>query len=280
MKKRKIIVSVCFVLLLIITVLMPVFDYFTNGKVTSTTIRNTIVLLVGDFLFLIKNVVAYASSDKKTYKTYESEYDYIIGKAFLGKENEKSRKELLRAIDLYNQNKFNLSREKLEKLRTKCVLSSDRYAVDMFIALAYTDSKMYNEAVKSYEKILSYDVSKSDVWSNLGYVYEKQGNFDKSVECYMKSIECDTKNPYPYNNLAQALYSQGYYEDAIEFSKKALEIKSNFYQSANCLALCYCALGDDENSRHYAKIAISNGSNADNLNFVLKKMREVRNTDE
>lgn len=276
MKKRKIIIGVCFFALLGLTVAMPFIDYALNGEVTSKSILGTIALFVGDFLFLIKNVVAYSSPDKKTFEIYESDYKDIIGNAFLQDECKKDRVKLLKAIHLYNQNKFNLSIEMLNKLIPKCQLSSDRYAVLTFIALNYTDMGAYSKAVETYERLLRYDISKSDAWSNLGYVYKKMGDFEKQMECYSHAIENNGKNAYAFNNMAQGLFSAGYYEDAIPYAERALELKPNLHPAASCLALCHCALGNDEECEHYSKIAISNGTSQLGLNTLINNLRAAR----
>ncbi len=276
MKKRKIIISVCFFALLAITIAMPIIDYAMEEKISSGTITKVIILLIGDFLFLIRNVVAYSAADKKTFAIYESEYEHIIGAAFKIPEFKRERTRLLKAIHLYNQNKFNKSIEKLEALLPKCQLSSDRYAVLSFIALCYTDMGAYKKAIEYYEKILNYDSSKSDAWSNLGYVYKKLGDFDNQAQCFLKAIENDPHNAYAHNNLAQALFSAGYYEDAIPYAEKALELKANFHPAASCLAMCYCALGNEAECSHYCKIAVANGTNVYGLNTILSNLRIAR----
>lgn len=277
MKKRKIILSICFFLLLVITIAMPVIDYLMNGQVSSNSIKGSVTLLIGDFLFLIRHVVVYSSGDKKTFAVYESKYENIIGGAFATPEYKKERHKLLVAIDLYNQNKFNKAIDAFNELLPKCQLSSERYAVLMFMGLCYTDMGANEMAIKTYEKLLSYDMSKSEAWSNLGYVYKKMGNFEKQVECYTQAISFDKSNPYAYNNMAQALFTQGLYEEAIPYAVKALEIKANLHQSASCLSMCYCAIGDDEKCEHYAKIAISNGSSEEGLRTLISRLRLARN---
>ena len=276
MKKRKIVLGVCFFLLLAITIAMPIVDYLMNGFVSQNSITGSITLLIGDFLFLVRHVIVYTSGDKKTYAIYESKYGEIIGKAFVLPEQKRERKKLLCAIDLYNQNKFNKAIEKLNELFPKSELSCEKYAVLMFLGLCYTDMGANEMAIKTYEKLLSYDMSKSDAWSNLGYVYKRLGNFEKQVECYTQAISFDKSNPYAYNNLAQALFTQGLYEEAIPHATKALEIKANMHQSASCLSMCYCALGDDEKCEEYAKIAIANGTNENGLRELISRLRLAR----
>ena len=276
MKKRKIVLGICFFLLLAITIAMPIIDYLINGYVSQKSITGSVTLLIGDFLFLVRHVIVYSTGDKKTFAIYESKYSEIIGNAFVSPDNKKERKQLLTAIDLYNQNKFNKAIEKLNELFPKCELSSEKYAVLMFTGLCYTDMGANEMAIKTYEKLLSYDMSKSDAWSNLGYVYKRLGNFEKQLECYTQAISFDKNNPYAYNNLAQAYFTQGMYKEAIPHAEKALEIKANMHQSASCLAMCYCALGDDERCEEYAKIAISNGTNEGALRELISRLRLAR----
>ena len=276
MKKRKIVIGVCFALLLILTFALPVGEYLLTGQISKKSISGAIALLISDILFLVRNVSLAKVSKRKSYAVYESEYEHLIGNAFKSPESKKDRQLLLEAIYTYNQNDFIKAISQFEKLLPKCRLSADKYAVMMFIALCYTDMGANKKAIEAYEKILNYDMTKSDAWSNLGYVYRKLGNFEKQADCYLKAMEYDPENPYAYNNLAQALFDIGCYEDAIPYAEKALELKSNLHPAASCLAMCHCAVGNEEACAYYTRIALSNGSNSYGLNKMLSNIRNTR----
>lgn len=280
MRKRKIVIGVCFTLLLIITFILPVGEYLLTGEISKKSISGAIALLIGDVLFLVKNVSLNKTSKRKSYAVYESEYEHIIGNAFKRPEAKKDRQRLLDAIYTYNQNDFTKAIPQFEGLLPKCQLSSDRYAVMMFIALCYTDMGAYKKAIEAYERLLDYDMTKSDAWSNLGFVYRKLGNFEKQVECYLKSIEYEPQNAYAYNNLAQALFDVGEYEASIPYAQRALELKSNLHPAASCLAMCYCAIGNEDACAHYTRIALTNGSNSYGLNKLLNDIRRTRTENE
>ena len=82
MKKRKIVISVCFVLLLIITFALPTAEYLLTGAISKKSISGCIALLLGDVLFLVKNLSRTSASLKRSFAVYESEYSDIIGGAF------------------------------------------------------------------------------------------------------------------------------------------------------------------------------------------------------
>ena len=276
MKKRKIVTGVCFALLLILTVALPLGEYLLTGQISKKSISGSIALLISDILFLVRNISLVKVSRRKSYAVYESEYDHLIGNAFRSPESKKDRQRLLDAIFTYNQNDFIKAVSQFEKLLPKCIVSSDKYAVMMFIALCYTDMGANKKAIEAYEKILDYDMTKSDAWSNLGYIYRKLGDFDKQAQCYLKAIEYDPQNPYAFNNMAQALFDIGCYEDAIPYAQRALELKSNLHPAASCLAMCYCAIGNEEACTHFTRIALNNGSSSYGLNKMLSNIRNTR----
>ena len=55
-----------------------------------------------------------------------------------------------------------------------------------FLAISNEDTV---STIKYYQKILSNDNSKSDIWFNLGLIYAYQGKFNRAEKCWKKTIE-------------------------------------------------------------------------------------------
>ena len=183
MKKRKIVIGVCFFVLLTLTIAIPIIDYNMKGKITNETILKSFVLLIGDFLFLIRNVVSFSAADKKSFAIYESEYEHIIGKAFKQPENKRERTKLLKAIHLYNQNKFNKSIERLEAL----------------FSAGY-----YEDAVPYAEKALEIKADLHPAASCLAMCYCALGD-EEQCSHYSKIAISNVSNSYGLNTILSNL---------------------------------------------------------------------------
>jgi len=96
----------------------------------------------------------------------------------------------------------------------------------------------FSRAVKVYPDY-------SDAYNNMGYAYEKSGNFDKAIFFYKKTLS----NPlYPsaqmtFINLGNSYYRLGKFNDALVTFKEAIKRDPGFFLPYMKLALCYNAMG-------------------------------------
>jgi tetratricopeptide (TPR) repeat protein len=101
------------------------------------------------------------------------------------------------------------------------------------------------KAIGYFEKAAKADPLFSDAYNNIGYAYEKTGNYEKAITFYEKALS----NPVyitaekAYINIGSSYYRMGKYEAALISYKEALKRSPNMSLAYMRLALCYNALG-------------------------------------
>ena len=173
---------------------------------------------------------------------YNSSYRDIIGDAF--KDDRKARKSLMRAISLYNDNRYDDAVVLLDSLHSLCTSPEDYSAVLMFRAVCFSERNRYEEAIAAYEELLMYDNNNSRAWSNLGLNYKNAGRIELAENAYRNAIRVNRKNAYAYANLAALLLDKNEAEEAYAYAKNALEIDSGFVPALNVASLARTKLGE------------------------------------
>ena len=68
---------------------------------------------------------------------------------------------------------------------------------------------------------MKYQAPTAKVLSNLGFAYQKTGNFEKAAESYKKAIGLDNKDAGAFYNLALILAKAGKRSEAMQVLQKA-----------------------------------------------------------
>jgi len=194
------------------------------------------------------------------YTIYEDIYKDIIRKAF--ESDKRSYHRLMKAISLYNDDKYEAAIKVLDKLKPMCINYQDYSAVLMFKALCQTDAKQYHNAVATYEELLKMDHSNSRAWSNLGLAYTRINRTDLAENAYHNALAYDKNNAFAYNNMAVFYLNNGEPEKGLECAMEALRINNKMYQAISAAALCHAHLGNKEEAYRYCKMYGTNGGSA------------------
>lgn len=204
-------------------------------------------------------------------RLYAGAYKNILRTAFCS--DKKSYNKLMRAIALYNGDRYNEALKILSALENECVSADDTSAVKMFKALCYEESGQDSEAIETYEELLIYDYTMPQPWSNIGLLYEKCGRREDAVNAFKNAIAYNNNYAEAYVNLGVALLRGGDFGGALENSLKALEISSKLKQAMSCAAIAYAALGDNENADKYCSMYGVNGGDVKVLRESIKNIR-------
>jgi type IV pilus assembly protein PilF len=100
------------------------------------------------------------------------------------------------------------------------------------------------KAIEWFDKAVREDPSYSEAYNNLGYSYEKLGDFEKALSFYRKALS----NPlYPtaekaYINMGDAYYRLGKYDAALDSYKEAIKRAPTLSVSYWKVALCMNAM--------------------------------------
>lgn len=213
---------------------------------------------------------------RKDLSVYEKAYAEEIGYAF--KNKPLSRKKLLCACRLYDENNYRKALKYLFQLLQESDFDRDKATVLLFIALCYTDAGVRSEAIRAYYSLLKFDPNNARAHSNLSTLLRADGDYDMAIEHCSKSIEIMPENYYAYNNRADCYFRKGEYDSAISDAKQALEYKNNGVEAATLLTIIYALQGDEEKKNHYYHITITSGRSPEELNRVIEYFLNEKNT--
>lgn len=200
-------------------------------------------------------------------KKYSKAYASIIEGAFT--EDKKSYKKLVEAMYYWDKQQYDKVHKLLDKLLEKCTCTKDYLVVYEVKAISYAREGKNDVLLEEvYKKILQSDATNSRIWSNLGWVYVKNGNAQDAYDAFHNAIQYDSLNPLAYSNMATYYMKVANPEKAIEYAQKALELKPDLHQPMSTMAVAYKVLGDAETVEKYVERYGMQGGD-------VKKLREV-----
>ena len=119
--------------------------------------------------------------------------------------------------------------DQAEKVLLKAI-EIDSSKKQPFIALSkvYAFTENWETFINAQKRIAEIDPDeKSNVYNNIGGVYQKEEQYDKAIECFQKAIEfTDRSNDKSdiYENLADTYVAQGQFEHANQLMDKSLKL--------------------------------------------------------
>lgn len=275
MKLKKALI-VIFILLAIASIGFYVYDITANGTPYTENLFKVVIVVVSFGASIAK--LLSGSTSKTPLSFYEKHYAKELDGVFT--RDPKTRKKLLEAIRLFNENKYSKAIPAFEKLKGLRPSKRDLSAICFFSALCYDEWGLIDEAIKEYCQVLANDPQNATALSNLGILYANKSDFVNAEECYQKAIEINPKNHFAINNLAQLYYREGEYEGAVEYSLNALEICPNFKPSASLLAIIYGGYGYEKEYGKYLKIAIQEGADKETIEMLAEAVSESIDEDQ
>ena len=88
-----------------------------------------------------------------------------------------------------------------------------------------------DEALKAFEIATTLNPRNHEYHSNIGIIFQKQGEFDKSINAYKKALLLKS-NHYPaFNNMGVIFEKKGELTEAIDAYKKALKLNPNYVEA-------------------------------------------------
>ena len=271
-KTQKILIGI-FVALFVFVVAFYVYDIVVNGTDYMQQLPE-IAIIIASLSFSIYRV-ATGSKNKKALSFYEKRYAKQLNGVY--SRDAKSRKKLLEAIRMFNEDKFKQAISVLDDLKSRRPSKKDMAAVCLFSALCYEEWGLNDNAISEYEYLLLNDPENSTALSNLGTLYKDKGEYEKAEKCYLDAISGNSNNHYAYNNLAQLYFAMLDLKGAVIYAHKALELCENFKAPASLLAVIYRAVGDDEGYVYYRHVAVSNGADGGKIEKLAAELRVTLN---
>ena len=110
------------------------------------------------------------------------------------------------------------------------------------LAFAQEKNKKFDDAIKTYDKLLSIDDKFVFAWYNRGRLKLAKDDFKGAIKDFEAASAIETINPESYNNIAVAYFKQKKYEDAWRYLQKAADqsttnetVKENYEKFAACI---------------------------------------------
>jgi tetratricopeptide (TPR) repeat protein len=123
---------------------------------------------------------------------------------------------------------------KKEAIREYEYVASSRPNMDVLDILAeyYTDQKQYENAIKTYKKMITINARRATAYSGLGYVYGLKNDIDKEIEYYKISLKHDAEDDDVYLSLGKAYEKKGMHQDALKAYIHAYELNPDLSVAA------------------------------------------------
>ena len=99
------------------------------------------------------------------------------------------------------------------------------------LALAYSDSGDYKNAIATYRKAIKIDSKHAQSWNNLGAAFEASGYTADALKAYTKATQFDPSNAQAQNNLGVISIENGNLKGAVDSLNAALLAKPDFIES-------------------------------------------------
>ena len=109
-----------------------------------------------------------------------------------------------------------------------------RPTMDILDILAdhYMNERLYENAIRTYKKMIVLNPKRASAYSSLGYVYGLKNNIEKEIEYYNISLKHDAENDDVYFNLGVAYEKKGMYQDALKAYTVAYELNPDLNGAA------------------------------------------------
>jgi len=88
----------------------------------------------------------------------------------------------------------------------------------------YIKTGRYDQAVKTYQRLLKLGGKKSGVYADLGYVYGLRGELDKAIESYKTSLRYDSEESDVYTRLGGVYEKKGMLDEALKSYTRAYQL--------------------------------------------------------
>lgn len=184
--------------------------------------------------------------------------------------------ELQNIIELYNARKFEIARERIEKLLLKFPTSAISYNLHGLILFEFD---YFEDALKSFQRALELQPNYADVLANAARIYRRQNKQADAISACRRALKIDPNHVNARNNIALSLVDVGQYEEAIDHYKKILHVASERARTYFNMGIAFKEKGDLGEAEKSYRISLSvqpNNSDAyNNLGIVLNQQGKL-----
>ena len=151
-------------------------------------------------------------------------------------------------------------------------LAYDPNNVDAYanLALGYMAVEQIQNAIVSYQKYLQHKPS-NEIYYNLGFLYEKMGQFQEAAEAFEQAIELNPQDHQSHTRLAIMLRSMGRLEEAELSYRRAIKLAADDPELHHGLGTLLILLDDRSEAMKTLETAARMGSDNANTYRYLRK---------
>lgn len=132
------------------------------------------------------------------------------------------------------------------------------------------DSDRLEEAINMYQQALKIKEDNPEIYTKLGYVYVKKGEYSKAISYLEKGYKIAPQNVSLLNGLARAYRKAHQYEKAETFYRKAIEIDDEFIWALSGLGQILILKKDYDSAENiYHKILLKDTSYHPHINLAI-----------
>jgi tetratricopeptide (TPR) repeat protein len=182
----------------------------------------------------------------------------------------KDSNELNNVIENLNKKHFDAALKKLNKITVD--FSNKNLIIKLFASI-YFQKKDWENSIKYYEQVLSFENEKFKTYNNIGVALFNLGKINHSIKAYNKSIKENSNFDLAYNNLGISYTELGAYEKAVNNFAFALNLNNNNHGAKNNLINTFLFIKPKNVNLHYLiklNDKINNIDNRININNPIK----------
>jgi tetratricopeptide (TPR) repeat protein len=178
----------------------------------------------------------------------------------------------------------------LNKIKKISITNSNEHLISKLLASIYFKKKNWENSIKYYQKMLSFEDKKFGIYNNIGVALFNLGKINESIEVYKKAI---TENPnfdLAYNNIGISYNELGTYEESAKYFSQALTLNDNNHDAKNNLINLFLVVRIEGENEHLLikinnkikdienKITINNNIKLEYIKDILKKSDNIIKT--
>lgn len=114
--------------------------------------------------------------------------------------------------------------------------------VHLTLAIIYTGTGKYHEAVSEYQEVLRQDTASADAYRGLARTLNMQGNYDQSERAYKKAVSLQPSNWAGHSDLGSFYYARGRYAEALDQFKRVADLTPDNPIGFSAMGAAYNAL--------------------------------------
>ena len=180
--------------------------------------------------------------------------------------------------------------DSLNRIKKISITNSNEHLINKLFASIYFKKKNWENSIKYYQKMLSFENKKFGIYNNIGVALFNLGKINESIEVYKKAI---TENPnfdLAYNNIGISYNELGTYEEAAKYFSQALTLNDNNHDAKNNLINLFLVVRIEGENEHLLikinnkikdidnKITINNNIKLEYVKDILKKSDNIIKT--